>query len=125
MSEESWAERQAREELERRAAREEWERKRAQFREALFGSADPLLQQKPQGIADFDGLLRIQAAQLRNAIDYLMEDILRDSASREDRALAVTTVTRMIQTNVAIAKTLAGPDSKTVHGGDSPKDPQD
>ncbi|HEY0107578.1 MAG TPA: hypothetical protein VGB91_15965 [Rhizomicrobium sp.] len=106
----------------RESARQEWARRRNEFRAALLGSADPLAQQKPPAIDDFDALLRVEAAQLRNAVDYLMGEVLSDEATREDRRLAIASLTRMIQANVVIARTvgaMAG-ESKTVRGGGAP-----
>ena len=100
---------------------------RARFLESLLG-ADRMAWQAPPAIQDFDSLLCQHAAQLNNAIRYAMGDALRDGSSMENRSKAMFAITRMIQTNIAIAKVL-DPEppakSKTVHGGDGVRRPQD
>jgi len=127
MPEESIAERMNREMREEREKIARAEAERERFLESLLG-ADRLAWQAPPEIQDFDSLLCQHAAQLNNAIRYAMGDALRDRASIESRSLAMGAITRMIQTNIAIAKVL-DPEppakSKTVHGGEGVRRPQD
>jgi hypothetical protein len=100
---------------------------RSRFLETLLG-ADRMAWQAPPAIQDFDSLLCQHAAQLNNAIRYAMGDALRDGSSTENRSKAMLAITRMIQTNIAIAKVLdpePPANSKTVHGGDGVRRPQD
>ncbi len=127
MPEETLDERYERERREEHEQLDRAEAARKQFLESLLG-ADRLAWQAPPEIQDFDALLCQHAAQLNNAIRYAMGDALRDGSSTERRSMAMVAITRMIQTNIAIAKVL-DPEppakSKTVHGGDGVRRPQD
>ena len=107
----------------------EREAARKTFLDELFGSSDRLDWQAPSAVEDFDAVLRQHAAQLRNAVRHVMGDVLWDAYSMERRAKAIGALTRMIRTNVAIARALdtkaPTAKSKTVHGVGAPKDPQD
>lgn len=116
------------------------------FLKDLFGGGDRQSWLVPQPVVDLDATLAEHFAQLRNAVRYALEDAIDDHRTPERRNLAQTAVTRMVLTNLAIAKVLKAPPprgfdfrmtvehkgvaptraiSKTVHGGDRPKDPQD
>ncbi len=119
-------ERELREERERHAA---YKAKRKLFLESLLGGNDPLTWQMPAEIDDYDALLAQHAAQLRNAVRYMMGEALDDDGSPESRVKAAGTLTRMIQANIAIAKTALSQKSrgtsKTVHGGAPAAEAQD
>jgi len=133
MQDESFAEIAARvhreveeEEVRREAAQAEYDRKRREYRMAMFGTDDPIAMQKPLPVEDFDGMLRVQAAQLRNLVHSLMAEAMYDGDPVSKRAPALYALTRMVQTNVYIARTLAkSADSKTVRGVSTLRDPQD
>ncbi|HEX4304292.1 MAG TPA: hypothetical protein VHZ78_15980 [Rhizomicrobium sp.] len=123
-------EREMDEEEELRAAqRAAYQAKRKLFLEALLGGSDPLTWQMPPEIDDYDALLAQHAAQLRNAVRYMMGEALDDDRSPERRNMAAGTLTRMIQANIAIAKTALSAKprgkSKTGHGGESAQEAQD
>ena len=131
-------------EAEERAARARDEREK--FLCKLFGSDDLQSWLAPPPVADLDAALAGHFAQLHNVVRYALADAIDDRHTPERRDLAQKGVTRMIQANLAIAKVLKAPSprgfdfrmtvehkgvaptrttSKTVHGGDRPKDPQD
>lgn len=122
-------ERNAREIREHREAQAAYRAQRKLFLEKLLGGSDPLTWQMPTEIDDFDALLAQHAAQLRNAVRYMMGEALSDDASAEQRIGAAGALTRMIQTNIAIARKLLPKDaremSKTGHGGEQPRGTQD
>ncbi len=102
---------------------------RKEFLQKLLDGKDQLAWQAPHQIQDFDELLCQHAAQLRNAVRYTMEYALSDDIEVEEHAKVVGALTRMIQTNIAIAKALVperlGATLKTVHGGAPAQEPQD
>ena len=119
---------------------------REKFLRELFGSDDIRTWLAPPPVTDLDAGLAEHFAQLHNAVRYALADAIDDRETAERRNLAQTAVTRMIQVNLALAKALKAPPprgfdfrmtvehkgvaptraiSKTVHGGDRPKDPQD
>lgn len=100
---------------------------RQEFLEKLLGGKNQLAWQAPLPLEDFDDLLCQHAAQLSNAVRYTMEHVLSDDAEIPEQAQAVGALTRMIQTNIAIAKALSPlrAKSKTVRGGSNGKGPQD
>ncbi|HXC53813.1 MAG TPA: hypothetical protein VNU97_00810 [Rhizomicrobium sp.] len=126
---ETWAERSARERHEEAQEAAARHAARERFLGKLFGSSDRHDWLAPAAIEDFDDLLSCQAAQLQNAARFTLEDVLSDHISLEGRAKAVGALTRLVQTNIAIAKALrtAEPEakSKTVRGGRTVKDVQD
>ena len=116
------------------------------FLKELFGGGDRKSWLVPQPVADLDATLAEHFVQLRNAVRYALEDAIDDDRTDERRNLAQTAVTRMVQTNLAIAKALKAPPprgfdfrmtvehkgtapsravSKTVRGGAPDKDAQD
>ena len=101
--------------------------KRRAFREKLFGSKDEADWLAPPPLADFDALLAEHAAQLRNVALQVMGNALSDDHSLDGHVSAVGALTRVVQTNIAIAKVLGGrrADSKTVHGVSPDADPQE
>src|ERR1700685_1384083 len=104
MTEEDWHAREDRRQAELEARRQEYLKKRAELRDRLFESADEFDRQAPAPIADFDALLAEHAAQLRNAVRYTMEFALWDDARVKDNVQSASALTRLIQTNIAIAK---------------------
>jgi len=127
MVEEDWTTRMRRierEEKERLDARYE---RRAEFRRKLFGTDDAVAMQTPPPVEDYDAMLGQHAAQLKHAIGYTMGYALSDDVSLKDHAQVVASLTRMIQANIVIARTLGASreTSKTVHGVARPKDAQD
>ncbi|MEI9886037.1 MAG: hypothetical protein WDN08_05940 [Rhizomicrobium sp.] len=115
------------EELERHQAAERAaaRQRRRDFLDGLLG-ADLLARQAPPPLQDFDTALCEHAAQLAKAVRHMMGDVLDDDASLERRTLAVGALTKMIQANIAIAKTL-DPDvpTKTIQGVRRTEGPQD
>ncbi len=99
--------------------------KRKAFLDDLLGTCDKLEWQAPKAIEDFDALLGEHAAQLRNAARYVMGRVLLDDANPEQGAAAASALTRLIQTNISIARVLATAKSKTVRGGVEAREPQD
>lgn len=100
-----------RQKAERAAAR----RRREEFLDGLLG-ADPFARQAPPPLEDFDAALCEHAAQLTKAARHLMGDVLNDDASLERRSLAIGALTKMIQANIAIAKTIDPiVPAKTIH----------
>ena len=79
--------------------------KRAAFLNGLLG-ADPLERLAPPPLEDFDAQLCEHAAQLAKAARHVMGDVLDDTACLTSRALAIGALTKMIQANIAIAKTI-------------------
>ena len=115
-----------REIAEERRQRAEWRAERLRFKQKLLGADDALDWQAPPKIEDFDALLCQHAAQLSNAVRVTMARVLSDDSEAEVQTKAANALTRLIQTNIAIAKTVAPVSkSKTVHGVRRPKDPQD
>ncbi|HEY4940518.1 MAG TPA: hypothetical protein VII56_03760 [Rhizomicrobium sp.] len=118
-----------REIAEERRLRAEWRAERLRFKQKLFGADDALDWQAPPEIEDFDALLCQHAAQLSNAVRMTMSRVLSDDIEAEAQNKAANALTRLIQTNIAIAKTVApvAPirKSKTVHGVPKAKEPQD
>jgi hypothetical protein len=108
----------------------EQQRRRAANRlrdEKLYGSADIADWMAPPPLTDLDTQLAEHAAQLRNVARRVSGDALITDHGIEKHIKLVTALTRVIQTNVAIAKVLkaaAAATSKTVHGGEAPRDPQ-
>lgn len=104
-------------------------KKRAELRRKLFGSADDFDWQAPAPTEDMDALLAEHAAQLRNAARQAMTFVLDDDNGVKSNALAASALTRLIQTNIAIAKALGAKDAsettKTVRGGGKSKGAQD
>ncbi len=125
--EEDWRARCEREENERAARREIRRKEREAFRQKLFDTPDELAWQAPPPLEDFNALLAEHAAQLRNAVRQTMGFALADDNDCKANASAASALTRLIQTNIAIAKVLGVGDetSKTVRGGPEPKDAQD
>ena|SRR5258707_6504673 len=119
----TWEEQTEVERVEREAQHEAWRKRRREYREKLFGSTDPIAWQAPPADVDFDALLAQHAAQLRNAVSLTMEYALSDDVDLKDRPGVLGSLTRMIQTNVAIVRVLRGgtEKSKTVHGGTKQK----
>lgn len=102
-------------------------RRRKDFLDKLLGTADPVDRQAPAAIDNFDALLGEHAAQLRSAARYTMGFAVCDDVSIDRHPQMISSLTRLIQANVAIAKVLKKPreKSKTVHGGEAEKDAQD
>ena len=98
---------------------------RQEFLRRLLGGKDALAWQVPPQIEDFDALLLQHAAQLNNAVRYTMEFALCDGIGVSEHTMVIGSLTRMIQTNIAIAKAMTGEKSKTVRGGPARKYPQD
>lgn len=119
---EDWRARLEREENEREARAAAWQAQRLQFRSKLFGSQDKFDWLAPPPVEDLDAMLGEHAAQLRNAARCITESALQDDTAKNTVA-AVTTLTRVVQANLAIAKVLAK--SKTVRGVTESKDAQD
>lgn len=127
MDQEDWRDRFEREEREREERAAAREAAREQFHIKLYGSAERFDWAAPPSVEDFDAMLGEHAAQLRNAARHVTESALHDR-SPKDMAVVVGTLTRVVQTNVAIAKVLRQKDhetSKTVHGATRQKGPQD
>ena len=112
---------------EEKRLRDEYRAERLSFKQRLLGSEDAYDWQVPSRIEDFDALLSQHAAQLSNAARVTMEHALSADIKVEAQAMAVGALTRLIQTNIAIAKVLGSgiAKSKTVHGVATPKEPQD
>jgi len=125
--EEDWRDRFEREEEERAAQREIWRQEREAFRRKLFDAPDELAWQAPAPLQDFNTLLAEHAAQLRNAVRQTMEIALDHRNESKANALAALSLTRLIRTNIAIARTLGVgcETAKTVRGGALPEDAQD
>ena len=94
-------------ELEERQASERaaTRQRRKEFLDGLLG-ADQFARQAPPPLEDFDAQLCEHAAQLAKAARHLMGDVLNDDSSLERRSLAIGALTKMIQANIAIAKTI-------------------
>jgi len=123
--EEDWRARYEREEQEAEARREAFRLKREAFRKKLFDAPDELTWCAPPPVENFDALLAEHAAQLRNAVRHAMEYALEDTNGQKSNALAASALTRLIQTNIAIAKVIGSATSKTVRGGTASTEPQD
>ena len=121
--EEDWRARYEREKAEAAARSEAYYAEREAYRQKLFDAPDALTWQVPPPVENFDALLAEHAAQLRNAVRHAMGFALADNRDCEANALAASALTRMIQTNIAIAKVIGT--SKTVRGGVGAEEPQD
>ena len=103
-------------EKQRAAERAAARARRAEFLNGLLG-ADQFARQAPPPLQDFDTALCEHAAQLTKAARHVMGDVLDDTACLESRSLAIGALTRMIQANIAIAKTLdPNVPTKTIQG---------
>ncbi|MGZ6021687.1 MAG: hypothetical protein ACXWLQ_03675 [Rhizomicrobium sp.] len=82
----------------------------------------------PDGCAPSDEVLAEHMAQLRNVIRYALQYAFAEDEPLSASLSAANAATRMIQTNVALAKALklsGSTNSKTVRGGRRKKEPQD
>jgi predicted RNA-binding Zn ribbon-like protein len=123
---EDWREREQRRQIALEAERAAFLKRREELRAKLFGSPDAYGRQAPAPIEDFDALLAEHAAQLRNVVRHAMAFAVWEDAGGTEIALSASALTRLIQTNIAIAKVLGvRATSKTVRGGAPEKDTQD
>ena len=107
------------------ARREEFERQRRALRAKLLPGTDMFAWVAPDATPPSDELLAEHCAQLRTMVRYTLQYVLDDSIDSQANMRAADAATRMIRTNIALAKALDAKNAKTVRGGARAKRTQD
>ena len=107
------------------ARREEFERQRRALRTKLLPGTDIFTWVAPDDTPPSDELLAEHCAQLRTMVRYTLQYVLDDSLDSLANMRAADAATRMIRTNIALAKALDAKNVKTVRGGKRMRRTQD
>jgi hypothetical protein len=105
--------------------RARWQAERTEFLQKLMCGPDLLSWVAPKDGVVADEVLREHLAQLQKVVRYALQYAVRDDESIQLKLSAASTATNMIRANIALAKALNEPKSKTVHGGMRKRRPQD
>jgi hypothetical protein len=98
---------------------------RAEFLQKLMRGPDVLSWVAPKDAVVADEVLREHLAQLQKVVRYALQFAVSDDESIQLQLSAATTATNMIRANIALAKALNEPKSKTGHGRKRRLRPQD